>query len=48
MLVQRFYNNYSQRPGPPIRLKEWLVAVANNKYLKDHRDDNLPEKKAVE
>ena len=38
--IQEFYTQYPAKPGPSIRLQEWLDADEEDRVLEDHVDDN--------
>ncbi len=41
-LIKEFHAEYLLRPGPPIRLQEWLEAWEKDTELEEHPDDNKP------
>ena len=43
--VQQFYDAYPEKPGPPRRLREWINAAAEDRFLKDVDINNLPARK---
>ncbi|KAI9035176.1 uncharacterized protein KD926_004448 [Aspergillus affinis] len=40
--LQEFHDQYPEKPGPPRRLANWLAAAANDEFLDEHNDDDLP------
>ncbi|KAI9041138.1 chromo domain-containing protein [Aspergillus affinis] len=40
--LQEFHDQYPEKPGPPRRLANWLAAAANDEFLDEHDDDDLP------
>lgn len=40
--LQEFHAQYPAKPGPPMRLQEWLHADEEDRVLDDHIDDNKP------
>jgi transposase InsO family protein len=34
-----FHERYPDKPGPPVRLQEWIKAALNDEFLDDHPDD---------
>jgi hypothetical protein len=37
-----YHARYPDKPGPSVRLADWVAAAANDLYLEDHVDDNKP------
>jgi hypothetical protein len=37
-----FHERYPDKPGPPLRLQEWIKAALNDEFLDDHPDDDKP------
>jgi predicted DNA-binding protein (MmcQ/YjbR family) len=40
--IQEYHDRYPNKPGPPLRLQEWIHAMLHDEDLDDHADDNLP------
>ena len=40
--IQDFHSQYPAKPGPPVRLQEWLHADGEDRVLEDHIDDDKP------
>ncbi|KAM4060344.1 reverse transcriptase (RNA-dependent DNA polymerase) [Hirsutella rhossiliensis] len=38
--LRRFHDEYPEAPGPPVRLAEWLLAAAEDRWAESHNDDN--------
>ena len=41
-LLKAYHDEYPEKAGPPIRLKQWLEAVENDDFDPSHADDNVP------
>lgn len=42
--LYKFHEEYPDAAGPPVRLQDWLVAAAEDKFDDDHPDDDKPRK----
>ena len=42
MKVQRFHKQNLDKPGPPMRLNEWIKAATEDHLLEDYEEDDLP------
>ncbi|KAI9039180.1 Retrovirus polyprotein [Aspergillus affinis] len=40
--LQEFHDQYPEKPGSPRRLANWLAAAANDEFLDEHDDNDLP------
>ncbi|EED20626.1 hypothetical protein TSTA_038330 [Talaromyces stipitatus ATCC 10500] len=40
--LEGFPRSISGKPGPPVRLKTWLEAAEEDKFVDDHPDDDIP------
>lgn len=40
--VKSYHDANPSKPGPPVRLEEWIRASATEEQLQDHPDDNTP------
>jgi predicted DNA-binding protein (MmcQ/YjbR family) len=40
--ILEFHDRYHDRPGPPMRLQEWIRAALNDELLQDHSDEDKP------
>jgi hypothetical protein len=40
--LQDFHGEYPAKPGPPIRLQQWIDAALRDEFLDDHPDDSKP------
>lgn len=43
-LLQKYHSDNPERPGPPVRLEQWLRAHEEGVESPPHRDDNKPVK----
>ena len=41
-MIRDFHDDYPTKPGPPMRLQEWLDAAREDRILDDHGDDEKP------
>ncbi|KAI1828762.1 hypothetical protein DTO006G1_9961 [Penicillium roqueforti] len=40
--IKEFHEAYPAKPGPPMRLQEWIKAAEEDRILDDHVDDGKP------
>jgi transposase InsO family protein len=40
--LKRFHDDYPEQAGPPVRLDEWLLAAAEDRFAEPHPDDDRP------
>jgi hypothetical protein len=40
--IEQFHEKYQDEAGPPRRLKEWLLAAAEDRFAEPHPDDDKP------
>jgi hypothetical protein len=40
--IERFHEAYPAKPGPPLRLQNWMEAAMDDRILDDHVDDDKP------
>jgi len=38
--IEEFHDEYPEAPGPPVNLRSWLTAAAQNSTVEDQDDDN--------
>jgi transposase InsO family protein len=41
--LKRFHDEYPDRAGPPLRLDDWLLAAAEDRFADPHPDDDKPK-----
>ena len=41
-ILQKYHKEYPDKPGPPLRLQNWLQAIKEDRFDPDHLDDNKP------
>ncbi|KAI2744662.1 hypothetical protein DTO013E5_2326 [Penicillium roqueforti] len=41
-MIKEFHDAYPAKPGPPMRLQEWIEAAQDDRILDDHVDDEKP------
>lgn len=42
-LLAEYHAQHSDKPGPSVRLDQWLDAYKNGEIADSHEDDNKPE-----
>jgi hypothetical protein len=40
--IQEFHEEYPNKPGPPMRLQQWVNCALQDDYPEDHVDDGKP------
>jgi hypothetical protein len=45
--IKAFHERQPTAPGPPMRLQQWIEAAAEDQDIRDHKDDNKPQKQGI-
>jgi len=43
IILRRFHEQYPDEAGPPVRIESWIRCAKEDKFDKDHADDNKPQ-----